>query len=294
MTSKIQSEIETQKRLTRRKTIKVKRGPIQRYPSAIERIYNRELQKIVSKLVSLTRSTVYPQIPAILQDAESTRPVSDSQHMDDYSDQIRDIINATQLGFETEYPDVRLQNIATDIALQTSDFNRVQLQKVFNQMVGVDVFFNEPWLSQEMGAFVNSNVDLIKTVPQRYFNDIEGIMFRGAQQGIRNEEIRSEIISRYGVTRNNARRIARDQIGKFNGQLTQLRQQELGVKDYTWRTVGDERVRGNPSGLYPTASPSHFARDGEKFKWSKPPSDGHPGWPIQCRCWAEPILDDFL
>ncbi|WP_241971166.1 minor capsid protein [Actinobacillus lignieresii] len=59
-----------------------------------------------------------------------------------------------------------------------------------------------------------------------------------------------------GVTSKRARLIARDQIGKLNARLTQLRQQQIGVKSYIWRTSLDERVRK-----------WHKSREGERFDW---------------------------
>lgn len=50
---------------------------------------------------------------------------------------------------------------------------------------------------------------------------------------------------------------------------------------YTWRTVGDERVRG-----------AHAALAGQVFSWSSPPPGGHPGTEHNCRCWAEPYYGD--
>ena len=72
-------------------------------------------------------------------------------------------------------------------------------------------------------------------------------------------------------------------MGKLNGQLTMLRQSAYGVEAYIWRTSLDERVRQ-----------MHADRDGERFEWSTPPEDGHPGMPIQCRCVAEPDIDAQL
>ncbi len=48
---------------------------------------------------------------------------------------------------------------------------------------------------------------------------------------------------------------------------------------YIWRTVGDEKVRGN-----------HRAREGQSFSWEDPPEGGHPGEDYNCRCWTEPIV----
>lgn len=46
---------------------------------------------------------------------------------------------------------------------------------------------------------------------------------------------------------------------------------------YTWRTVGDGKVRH-----------SHAGRDGRIFAWTEPPEGGHPGAAPNCRCQAEP------
>lgn len=84
--------------------------------------------------------------------------------------------------------------------------------------------------------------------------------------------------------------IARDQIAKFNAALNRIRQQQAGVTEYVWWTMQDERVRGNPSGRYPSARPSHWGRHGKTFRIDSPPSDGAPGEAINCRCIARPVL----
>lgn len=50
---------------------------------------------------------------------------------------------------------------------------------------------------------------------------------------------------------------------------------------YTWRTAGDDRVRG-----------SHAALNGRVFSWANPPEHGHPGHEANCRCWPEPYYGD--
>ena len=97
------------------------------------------------------------------------------------------------------------------------------------------------------------------------------------------EEIAGELEDSYGVSARRAALIARDQIGKLNGEIARERQTELGIRRYKWRSSSDERVR-----------PEHADRDGQIFEWSDPPPDGHPGQPVQCRCWAEPLIDDLL
>jgi SPP1 gp7 family putative phage head morphogenesis protein len=83
----------------------------------------------------------------------------------------------------------------------------------------------------------------------------------------------------FGTVEGRSKVIARDQIGKLNGRLTELRQANAGIKSYIWRTQLDDSVRDE-----------HADREGVEFQWSSPPSDGHPGEPIACRCNAEAVI----
>src|SRR6185436_18478971 len=92
-----------------------------------------------------------------------------------------------------------------------------------------------------------------------------------------------DIEERYGVSESKAKMLARDQVGKFNGELTRVRQGRLGVKSFIWRTSQDERVRD-----------SHEEKEGETYEWENPPVDtGIPGADYQCRCTAEPVIEDL-
>ena len=78
----------------------------------------------------------------------------------------------------------------------------------------------------------------------------------------------------------NLRRIVRDQTNKTIGQLTQLRQQQVGIESYQWLTSQDERVR-----------PTHIRNSGLVFDWGRPPPDtGHLGNDVMCRCTAIPVV----
>ncbi|MCZ0810930.1 phage minor head protein [Roseovarius sp. EGI FJ00037] len=64
----------------------------------------------------------------------------------------------------------------------------------------------------------------------------------------------------------------------FAGLINQLRQQELGIEQYIWRSQDDTKVRD-----------SHAEYDDQVFRWDEPPEDGHPGQAHNCRCYAEPV-----
>jgi SPP1 gp7 family putative phage head morphogenesis protein len=103
------------------------------------------------------------------------------------------------------------------------------------------------------------------------------------------------------VTEERARVIARDQVGKLNGQLTELRQRQAGVTTYYWRTSRDERVREAHDVLEGMLcrwdDPTVYSDDGGAT-W-KPRSaigafEGQPGGEFQCRCSAESNVAQVL
>jgi SPP1 gp7 family putative phage head morphogenesis protein len=149
-------------------------------------------------------------------------------------------------------------------------------------------------LAPVMKSFVKENVDLITSIPEQLLGDVETIIRKGVTAGVRSESLIGDIVSRFGVTERRASLIARDQTSKLVAQVAHTRQQEIGVKRFTWRTARDERVRGRPDGKYPNAIPSHWDRDGKVYRYDDPPDGEMPGDPVNCRCRAEPVLKDVL
>lgn len=133
-------------------------------------------------------------------------------------------------------------------------------------------------------AAVVENVALIRSIPQQYFTDIEGIVMRGYSQGRNLGEITSELQSRYGVTKRRAALIARDQNNKLTAVTTQARRIELGITEAVWQH--------SHAGKEPRKS--HVAADGKKFEIAKGCLiDGDhilPGQLINCRCSSKSVL----
>lgn len=133
-------------------------------------------------------------------------------------------------------------------------------------------------------AAVVENVALIKSIPQQYFMEVEGIVMRGYSRGRDLQEITTELRSRYGITKRRAVLIARDQSNKLNAVTTQARRQELGITEAIWQhSHGGKEPRK-----------SHVAADGRKFEIAKGCLiDGKyilPGEEINCRCVSKSVL----
>lgn len=128
---------------------------------------------------------------------------------------------------------------------------------------------------------IRQNVALIKDLNADTKNRLEQVIFDGLTNRRTKKWLTDEIAKAMGITKRRARRIAGDQMHKLNSTLTRYRNEQMGIRRYIWRTMRDERVRR-----------LHAQRENKIFRWDTAPSDGHPGWPINCRCSAAGILDD--
>lgn len=137
---------------------------------------------------------------------------------------------------------------------------------------------------------VARSVNLIRGLGEDTAKKVEQVVLQALGEGASNREIAKRLTEVFGMQRRRAALIARDQAAKFNGNLNRIRQTQAGITEYVWATALDERVRGNPGGKYPSARPSHWAREGKRYRWDAPPEGGHPGEAIQCRCIGRPIL----
>lgn len=191
-----------------------------------------------------------------------------------------------------------LRGIARKWADTTNDRDRLKLQASLSKALGVKeiMIFDDLAVKETVEMMSTEAVHLITKIPDEYFDRIEVAVMKSYQQE-RLPEGRSlieEIQEITGHQWDRAKLIAVDQTNKMHGMVTMARQQSLGIEEYTWRTAGDQRVVGDPSGLYPKPTKlhgNHYIRSGKVFRWDEPPDDGHPGWPIRCRCHGDPVID---
>ncbi len=163
----------------------------------------------------------------------------------------------------------------------------------FRKLLVVDVTASEPWLRPLIEDWVAQNVSLVRSVGESTLSEMEQTILRMVRDGASRGDITKEIENVFGLSLNRAKLIARDQVSKFNGLLTEERQTRAGIDEYRWRDSADARVR-----------PDHQRLDGNIYRWDSPPvtvtrgkragERNHPGGDIQCRCSAEPIIKDDL
>lgn len=136
----------------------------------------------------------------------------------------------------------------------------------------------------------------IRTIPGELLANIADAVAKSYQQEALPEgrTLAQEIAHISGHAHKRAKFIAKDQTQKMHGMVTEARHTELGIREFVWRTMRDQRVVGAPGGRYPKPSKlhgNHYEREGRRYSWDDLPADGGPGWPIGCRCYAEPVID---
>jgi len=241
------------------------------YPMSLEREYAKELVKYVRKVRDICMEHVEHMADAA---------VWNSIHADDWTEE------------QTEEVESDITEETAILALILAMFNRVktfnrrQQERVFRGIFGAtpsDISAKD--YKKIRDVWINQNIELIHSMDRRTLEAIHYVLSRNTVMAVNREAVVSELKETIQhMTQVNEKRaalIACDQVGKLNSQMTQLEQMNAGVEKYIWSTMEDNRVR-----------PEHRAREGKVFRWDSPPSDGHPGWAVRCRCTAKPIYDE--
>lgn len=195
----------------------------------------------------------------------------------------RVLIDGAAARFARKFRPQALHDVARQFGRRTSRHQRDQLDRQVRAAMGIGLEAIERPTVDRIEGWAALNVDLIVTVPERYFDRLRLDVIDAFAAGAHPTALARDLEDAYGIAQNDARRIARDQVSKLAAQVNQDRQQALGVTGYTWRTMRDNRVRDE-----------HAILEGERFSWSDSPPDGHPGEAILCRCYAEPDLEPVI
>ena len=235
------------------------------YPISLEREYARELVKYVRKVRDICKQHIPAMVDAAMWNAI---------HADDWTEEQTESIDE-EITAEEE---AAIMAIILAMFNRVKTFNRRQQENIFRS-----VFSATPKeISKEdyekiRQIWANQNIELIHSINRRTLESIRYALseniIRAVDRKILIEELADSIMRMAEVNEKRAALIACDQVGKLNSQLVQLEQMNQGVDSYIWVTMGDSRVR-----------PAHREREGKRFYWDSPPSGGHPGWAIRCRC----------
>ncbi|HXK36384.1 MAG TPA: phage minor head protein [Candidatus Paceibacterota bacterium] len=166
--------------------------------------------------------------------------------------------------------------------LRGEGLHRSQFLATINNAIGVSVkdLLHDQKATKLVAERLVEAVDLIKTLDYDLKTKLSREIWEAIQKGSDKIDVKKSILERSSVSEYRARLIALDQTSKLFSNLSRVRQEDIGVEKYNWRTVGDGAVRDEHQAL--EADSPH--------RWDTPTEEGYPGDAVQCRCVAEPIL----
>lgn len=153
--------------------------------------------------------------------------------------------------------------------------------------VGVNFSQN---LENNLGAILEENVNLIRSIPEKYFDNIQDAVMKSQRAGNDLEMLTKRIMEMGKSTKKQAEFIARDQNAKATSFIARQRELDLGITQGVWM---HSRAARQPR-------KSHLKADGKKFDLNrgmllKDDKTGveryqFPGQEICCGCTHRPMI----
>lgn len=176
-------------------------------------------------------------------------------------------------------------------ANETADFGEKEFQRIIEQGIHVDMPTSASWWEDMKSSWMEDNYTLITSNAKNYVSKINTLTEQAIVNGLSMNKLKEEIQKvTTGLSEKHCKLLARDQIGKLNGQINQAQMEELGLDLYVWSTAFDDRVRDSHSimeGLLCRWDDANVCSYDNGKTWQDRPSGAvllHPGQDIQCRC----------
>jgi SPP1 gp7 family putative phage head morphogenesis protein len=240
-----------------------------RFPMNIAYSYNNKMKSHLEKMHSTTYSSWIERIKKQYK-----------KLMDAPEDEIEIILERLRRRYQMNEEDVRA--MTDTMVKRTREFGIHQVDRQIMAVAGVSLNLRYPNKNARIKMIVEENVRLIKSLPERYYDDVSRVVRDGVAKGKGIKIIQSGLKKASDGVINSAKLIARDQVGSVLSEVTRQRHEQAGLEKYLWSSVGDARVRDN-----------HAEWDGQVFTWKNgSPNGTHPGQEIQCRCIAQVVEKD--
>lgn len=138
-------------------------------------------------------------------------------------------------------------------------------------------------------AVVAEQVNLIKSIPAEYLKSVESQVWTSVMKGGDMHELSVKLRKSYGISRDRAAFIARDQNNRAKAIIEQARRQELGIVKAVWQHSAGGKVPRK----------THVALSGKAYVISQGAYDSEvgeyvlPGQLPNCRCTSRAVIPAF-
>jgi SPP1 gp7 family putative phage head morphogenesis protein len=268
------------------------------YPFGIEKQYYTKLKSFFKPLTDYVNKYVDENLEQLLR-GDSTEIKLDAIPGDSFRDMIYNLENWLSIYMPdiSELPSDSNNNVIlvslAKTAEEAKEFGDKEFQKTIEKGIHVNPPVSSSWWGSMRDSWAEDNYTLITSNAKKYVSQINTLTEQAIVNGLSPAKLKAEIKkATEGLSDKHCKLLARDQMGKLNGQITQAQMQELGLDMYVWSTAYDDRVRDSHAlmeGLLCRWDDASVCSYDNGKTWVERPSgavDLHPGQDIQCRCVA--------
>lgn len=277
------------------------------YPKAIENRYKRKLSSYFKPLLDYVNKFLSENMEDILKGDSKER--FDSIPGDTYRRMVKNMESWIAVNLPSiSDSDSDLENVVyagmKSTALELKEFQDKEFNKQLEKSINVSIKEQADWWESMSDSWADNNYNLIRSNASAFTSKINTIVEQAVVNGTSPSELKKEIQrATTGLSDAKCKLLARDQIGKLQGQISQAQMTEVGLEMYIWSTSGDERVRDSHremEGLLCRWDSADVCSYDNGKTWVNRPSNAvhmHPGQDIQCRCVALaffPEIEDII
>lgn len=222
--------------------------------AAIERAYRKKLDDLIDKM---QRSVVWwisaayrKREKQITQDAGPARSLAE---------ELQSVMRDWQRDFDKAAEDMARWFAENDVRHVRNSTREAFKAAGLGELFTVKFRYMSRHERDILQSIIIENVNLIKSIPQHYFTEVQGLVQRCVQNGRDLGYLTEELQKRYEITKRRAATIARDQTNKATENLSRARMQSLGVTKGIWIHTSAGK----------TYRETHVKMDGKEFDLSK-------------------------
>lgn len=266
------------------------------YPHGVEMKFYRQLKSYFKPLTDYVNKYINEHLEPLLR-GDDKQIKLDAIPGDSYRNMIYSLENWLSIYMPdiSETPESVNNNVIFvglgKTADETMAFSEKEFKKIIDKGIHVNVPTSAPWWDDMKASWAEDNYTLIVSNAKKYVEQINILTEQAIVNGMSPGKLKDEIFkATESLSDKHCKLLARDQMGKLNGQITQAQMQEIGLDLYVWSTSYDDRVRDSHAlmeGLLCRWDDASVCSYDNGKTWEPRPSgavDLHPGQDIQCRC----------
>lgn len=252
--------------------------------------FEKEYAKFLTYLIEQA-SRQYKNNTILALNKTTVSKFADAKQTGNYANIFQKLSDKIQRKILKRFTDDKIYKVTKEIFDRIDANNSDKMYAAAANALGVDIKYilNKENKKPNTTALIKSTAEWASKTLNESLQFYSANTLRAMTLGQDLDDISKQFDGMVEKRKGHATMVARTQVSSFNGIVTKIRAQNLGIVKATWQTAEDERVR-----------PAHKQRDGKEYNVNEglySSLDGKkliPGVDYNCRCVASYVLpDDF-